>query len=59
MKGLRLLWCNVLPLIVLLESSPVYEGIKTLELVLFVYSLLLESSPVYEGIKKLQDITIG
>ncbi len=43
----------------MLESSPVYEGIKTLELVLFVYSLLLESSPVYEGIKKLQDITIG
>jgi len=35
----------------LLESSPVYEGIKTKEIRLGCLLLLLESSPVYEGIK--------
>ncbi|SHE22454.1 hypothetical protein BPUTEOMOX_3 [methanotrophic endosymbiont of Bathymodiolus puteoserpentis (Logatchev)] len=33
------------------ESSPVYEGIKTLLYKYWIYSFSSESSPVYEGIK--------
>ena len=51
MKGLRRVNHDATPVIDRLESSPVYEGIKTSLPELSELSVRLESSPVYEGIK--------
>ena len=51
MKGLRLHRQVVFRNRCLLKSSPVYEGIKTVDRLRTEQECTLKSSPVYEGIK--------